>query len=359
MQCGIKLNVINTNLHFIEKKVSEFEQPKMPSIQSLNEIVIVNDPGINTDISPKSENLFDYVHRKAESRITINITKNKYYDNVKTNVINKSESAFSHEFFFDQVRENGKLLIANDNDSENENVSRVDFSPFDKNSLLRKDFCDRYNLSLSKHEQQAVLRPDEVLSKRRQIQKTFCRNAQGKFVSKSEQKSNNKANENIEAHCISETKEENLESDVKSISEASSISEDDNFNNAVPLHSENLFDLHDSDISVLEDFNESRRSRTLEYLQLFRPFKDYWMYNCIFSRVKPKNFELFEKQLPVNFRWLLRECADTTEMSTEDLYEEICLIEAYFSHILKPKDTKVKSKNPIAKSYHNTILNKW
>ena len=336
-QCDIKLTVADTSLHFIEKKVSEFQQPRIPSVQSLSETVVIKDSGDDSNDPVKSENLFDYLHRKAASKITVDKNKKKYYDNVKFDTPDSSELSFSDEFSFDQVGENGKLLLSVDIDSENENLaasaSKGDLATYEKDFILKEKFCKMYNLSLSEHERKAVLRPDVVLNKRRNVQRSFCRDAQGKFVSNLERKSRSQKQKYLEV---------NIKCDLEKES-AVSNSEDEKVD-------ENSSDQYDSDISILEDCNETR---------IFRPFKDYWMYNCIFSRVKPKNFELFEKELPVSFRWLLRECADVTEMSTEDLYEEICLIEAYYSHILKSECTKEKTEDSINKLYYNTILKKW
>jgi len=98
-------------------------------------------------------------------------------------------------------------------------------------------------------------------------------------------------------------------------------------------------------------------------LRLFKPFKDYWMYHCNFSRVKPKNFDLLEKMLPRSFRWLLNECASIVEMSTEDLYEEVCLVEAYYTYVLEQSkiysNAMSKTENCNNQAYINAILRKW
>lgn len=324
-QCDIELTLADTSLHFIGKKVSEFEQARIPSVQSLSEKVIIQDPGENTNV--KSENLFDYLHRKTASEITVDKIKKKYYDNVKFETSESPECSSYDEFSFDQVRENGKLLLSVDGDSGNENlaasVGKLELAPLEKDSLLKEQFCKTYNLSLSKREKKAALQPDVVLSKRRHVQKTLRRNDQGKFISNSKRKSRSQKHKYLEVNIKCESDQEN-----------------------VVLVSEDL------------DLDEKSNDSEIE-TKIFRPFKDYWMYNCIFSRVKPKNFELFEKELPVSFRWLLRECADVTEMSTEDLYEEICLVEAYYSHIFKPEDEKKKREDLINTAYRNTILKKW
>ncbi|XP_033207178.1 TATA box-binding protein-associated factor RNA polymerase I subunit B [Belonocnema kinseyi] len=324
-QCDIELTLADTSLHFIGKKVSEFEQSRIPSVQSLSEKVIIQYPDENTNV--KSENPFDYLHRKTASEITVDKNKKKYYDNVKFETSESPEFSFYDEFLFDQVGENGKLLLPVDSGSGNENlaasVGKIDLAPLEKDSLLKEQFCKTYNLSLSKREQKAAMQPDVVLSKRRHVQKTFSRNDQGKFVRNSKRKSRCQEHKYLEGYVKCESEQESVVS----------VSED-------------------------EDVDENPIDAEIE-TKIFRPFKDYWMYNCIFSRVKPKNFELFEKELPVSFRWLLRECADVTEMSTEDLYEEICLVEAYYSHIFKPENEKKKRKNSINTAYRNTILKKW
>lgn len=328
-QCEIDLKIIDTNLHFVEKKVTEFDVPLVPSKKYLSEMVIIQKPENTGNNCVKSENLFDYLHRKAESNVSVNYTKKKYYDIVKSDVNNTSGFDYFNEFSFDQIEQDGKLLIPVESDSEDENLTDCvkEINLTSNDSITERKFRKAYNLSLSKYEETATFQSKEILRKH---EKTFHRNEMGRFAKFPEE--------------FNEMKKEEPGTSTKV--EANELDE-------------HL--MEDPEISILKDFNESRNTRISNRCAIFRPYKDYWMYNCIFSRVRLNNFELFEKELPVSFRWLLRECADTIEMSTQDLYEEVCLVEAYCSHVLKPKLEKENEndKSSVNKKYLNSILQKW
>ncbi|XP_043460845.1 TATA box-binding protein-associated factor RNA polymerase I subunit B [Leptopilina heterotoma] len=317
-QCDIELKIIDTNLHFVEKQVSEYNDRLVLSKESLSETVLIKDPK-NDKI--KSESLFDYLHRKVDSNVSVNHTKKKYYDTMKFSSNMELES--NDEFNFDQVEHDGKLLIQIDSDSDNEElnkfVSEIDLTSSD--NIAEKEFRKAYNLTLSKHEEKATFESKTILSKRRQVEKIYHRNERGRFT-KIEEK-------------MGEIKEEE--------EEASGSNENE------------LTD--DPEILNLKDFIKNRnvKNRCVS----FRPYKDYWMYNCLFSRMRLNNFELFEKELPISFRWLLRVCADTIEMSELDLYEEVCLVEAYCTHILNSNNEKGDSQNTVNKKYLNSVLQKW
>lgn len=136
------------------------------------------------------------------------------------------------------------------------------------------------------------------------------------------------------------------------------------------MYSADVCDQSEKSCKVLESIideslSTSDKKLNDSILRLFRPFKDYWMYHCNFSRVKAKNFELLEKMLPRSFRWLLNECASVVEMSTEDLYEEVCLVEAYYAYAYALEQSKIysssasKSENCNNQAYTNAILRNW
>lgn len=332
-QCDIELKIIDTNLHFVEKQVSEFNDPLVLSKQKLTENVIIEEPERKGKNSVKSENLFDYLHRKVDSKVAVNYTKKKYYDIMKSSTNEVLESNYSNEFNFDQVGFDGKLLTQIDSDSEDEklNKSLNKINLMSNDNVAEKKFQKTYNLSLSKHEEKAAIESKNILSKRRKIEKIYHRNARGRFV-------------------MSKEKSNEIEGEESSSSVEIEVDEFVNFKD------ENLTE--DPEILILKDFNENRN--IFNRCVSFRPYKDYWMYNCLFSRMRLNNFQLFEKELPISFRWLLRKCADTIEMSELDLYEEVCLVEAYCTHILKPHlEGEGNSQNNVNKKYRNYILQKW
>lgn len=64
MQCDIKLNIIDSNLHFLEKIVPPFKLPKMPSVEEMKKLIDVQDYG-KDQCKEKSENINDYLDRKT------------------------------------------------------------------------------------------------------------------------------------------------------------------------------------------------------------------------------------------------------------------------------------------------------
>lgn len=120
-------------------------------------------------------------------------------------------------------------------------------------------------------------------------------------------------------------------------------------------------------VSKKEDFNEygwavyypDVGSEAFEFEGVFlRPFKDYWIYSCKFSRMAPKDFKRVKKDLPNNFSWLIEECASMVEMHPLDLFEELWVVENYFAHILEDTDGK-KSKSGLKTTARKNIVMRW
>ncbi|KAL6427148.1 hypothetical protein ACFW04_008650 [Cataglyphis niger] len=248
-------------------------------------------------------NITDYLHKKMTCRLKIDGKKRQYYDNIRNSVIKDLPLASSDEFIFNETLPNGKLAIPNTNDNENENNDDNDICYLkhivpEETALLLSKFCKEYDINLSR------------TKKKKQKRKLF-RNTRGKFV---------KENFKIENMLP------NI-SDILSLSINASI-----FNDLMKNEIE-----YDADDQLENNCKKPIIDDTVftfddNALRLLRSFKDYWMYHCNFSRVKTKNFELFEEMLPRSFRWLLDECEDIIEMSAEDLYEEVCLVEAYYAY---------------------------
>lgn len=381
-KCGIKLEIVDSNVHFLEKNVPPFEQPRMPSINELKQLIDVQDDLQDEEASSESVN--DYLHAKTPCSIKFDATKNQYYDSTVSTTKDSANVFAGNDFTFTETLPNGKLAIPVDSDSENE--EDLGSNGLDQRMLLENKLRDKYNIHLSLAEKEAIHKSngmDKTHSKKSKIQ--FKRNTKGQFIKASAapikiEKSDAEffaATENVnlydnvatsvinDKHIKVESTEKNLLLFPEDIN-ISDISIDDTNINI------DHFDMNDylnfSDISffsqndTLAPVSSKEKTVVKEKDIFFRPFTEYWMYDCIFSRVKSKNFAIFEKSLPRTFRWLLNECALIVEMSTEDLYEEVCLIENYHSHISNSStlDNNERTNiDPISKSQLNFILNKW
>ncbi|KAK1125031.1 hypothetical protein K0M31_006368 [Melipona bicolor] len=352
----------------------------MPSINELKELIDVEDDLQHQKTSSESVN--DYLHSKIPCSIKFDATKNQYYNNT-VNAMSSENTNLDNYFTFTETLPNGKLAIPVDSDTESEENSS--FNNLDQGTLLENKLRDKYNVHLSIAEKESIhksSRMKKLYSKKYKSQ--LQRNAKGQFIKSSgvpikieKDESEFDAAENInfydsiDANVVNEPRiwiENNEENQF--------ILPDINLSDINPNDidlSDTNFDINDifnfSDISCFSQNNSTlasvankEKTEVKKGNQFFKPFKQYWMYDCIFSRVKPKNFAIFEKSLPRSFRWLLNECALIVEMTTEDLYEEVCLIENYYAHVLKfdPSNDDDRTEiNSIPKSQLNFILNKW
>ncbi|XP_011505076.1 PREDICTED: TATA box-binding protein-associated factor RNA polymerase I subunit B [Ceratosolen solmsi marchali] len=372
-QCGIKLKVVDCSLHYLEKIVPPFEQPRMPTPEELCKLVKVEHPKhVNKNqIVNKSDNLLDYSHRNRPCKLKVNLKSFKYYSLVSGKRLDSDETSdVEEDGLFDQLLPDGRLDIQNNSDSEEENnlnkVNTKDANYTDNRCVLNKEFFEKCNIKLYNHE-------IESLSNVKKVKEKYVpsRNTGGKFVKvlpKRHQDVNKKnKNKQIEENVNNDFDE----LDVDDVTFETHIKKKgckninkmmfDNKAFEVPLDNVNLSDSDSNDGNI---GNQAHNSFINDSEILFRPYKNYWMYHCIFSRVKGKNFDLFEKELPRNFLWLLNECANIIEMTTEDLYEEVCLIEAYHFSVLKPDNTDkdysdYQFHDCDSKLYRNKILNKW
>ena len=122
-----------------------------------------------------------------------------------------------------------------------------------------------------------------------------------------------------------------------------------------------LHDIH-SNYQNCSHFLDSRCD--YEFEKLYRPFTEYWMCRCNFSRVKLKNFRQLKKYMPANFLWLLGECAKVVEMAEVDLYEEVCLVESYYGDVLRTKDcpstrNQYRRDEYRTRAHYNRVTKKW
>lgn len=381
-ECEIELEIIDSNVHFLEKYVPPFEQPRMPSINELKQLIDVEDD--LQDRKTSSESVNDYLHAKIPCSIKFDAIKNQHYNNNTVNAMTSSENTNVDYFTFTETLPNGKLAIPVDSDTESEeNPSFIN----DLNQeTLENKLRDKYNVHLSIAEKESIRKSSRMKKlhfKKYKLQ--LQRNAKGQFIKSSavpikiekdesefDAGENKNFYDNTDANVVNESRMR-----IENNEENQPILPDINLSD-ISLNDIDLSDIN-FDINDIFNFSDiscfSRNNSTLASVankektevnektgQFFKPFKEYWMYDCIFSRVKPKNFAIFEKSLPRSFRWLLNECALIVEMSTEDLYEEVCLIENYYAHVLKfdlsSGDDRTDTSS-IPKSQLNFILSKW
>lgn len=358
----------------------------MPSIEELKQFVEVEDD-LTDQQMPGSENLNDYIHRKLPCKVKFDVTKEQYYDSVRSSMKNLENIDLGSDLKFSETLPNGKLAIFNDDDSEDEEKDTDLFNSINRESiLLGNKFCKKYNLRLSFAEKESNSKSDVIKAirlKKRKIQ--LARNDKGQFVKGSTVPVNGIVDDkdflsktDFSFHTSTQISlAEETRTDIRKITKDEShlyksIDINDTTFDDSDIESDfsNLDDYFNlSEISLFSDHNDIVASETSKKAniandkdQFFRPFKHYWMHHCIFSRVKPKNFAVFERTLPRNFRWLLNECALVVEMSTKDLYEEVCLIETYHAHITKSSNSKSgdrSSTDRISRNQIKRILNMW
>ncbi|XP_011644260.1 TATA box-binding protein-associated factor RNA polymerase I subunit B isoform X1 [Pogonomyrmex barbatus] len=389
-QYDMQLELVDSNLHFIEKIVSLFEQAKMVSVKDLKDDVVIQDfmeEDMEEECDNRKEDFTDYLHKKIPCQLKIDMKKKQncnHIHNTITDMQTPSVSASANEFAFDQILPDGKLSIPdrclnddNDGDDDDDNACLKDIVS-EQTRLLLSKFCKVYNIDLSRTEKRKIFKNFNWSKKRK---RKLLRNAHGKFIKRSDIYSSIESpnEDDYEESYAEETEEsigilantfeiENIPEISRDILNSSEVNASI-FDTVVEIESEcGMNDKSDKFCKIFESMIDKSftTDRTLDdnILKLFRPFKDYWMYHCNFSRVKPKNFELLEKMLPRSFRWLLNECANIIEMSTEDLYEEVCLVEAYYAYALEQSKIHAinvtnKTENCNRQAHINIILSKW
>lgn len=301
-----------------------FEQKKMAAVEKLKEKVVVRDPLEDTTCVEGKEDFTEYLHRNVPCEIKLDAQKGRYYRERWHAAAAETDNVFA----FAETLPNGKLSIPNRRDNKSDVLEDDVLS---KEGELLSKFCETYNLNLSRAEERVVLTGSNL---RRKQKRELVRNAHGKFVKPNDvpPKIPNPDNDRPVKRETTSPEKSNVGledvtgllpniSDILNVNSNASI-----FNDLMNDQSENRCETTNE--LVLDDLLNAQNDKLDDgVLRLFRPFKDYWMYHCVFSRVKPKNFELFEKMLPRSFRWLLNECANAVEMSTEDLYQELCVVE--------------------------------
>lgn len=367
LRYDIKLDIIDSNMHFFEKMVSFFEQPKIASIKDLKDKIVVHDfMEEKVECSEKKEDFTDYLHKKMPGQFKIDLQKKQYYNEIrnKTTDIDSASLAISDEFIFNETFADGKLLIPDmdNNDSEDDEYDSKDI--LEKKKLL-SEFCKTYNINLSTTEKAHMFENSNLWKPELRF-----RDAYDRFIKQNDVflgiQNPHEDNNYTEQAGMAVAENFDSKDGLPEISDILNLSDLSVLNDLMKTEVEcddlleNCSKLSESAIDKSFYVSNDKANNTL---RLFRPFKNYWMYNCKFSCVRLKNFELLEKMLPRSFRWLLNECASILEMSTEDLYEEVCLIEAYYANIPEQSKKHTSSatgdENCSNTAYINTILSKW
>lgn len=394
-QCNINLEIIDSRSHFVDKIVPFFERNKITNVSELKEDVQVHNCIESEEENVKKiENFTSYMDKNIPCYIRIDDTKVQHYDNVKNSFkkITNFNCNDHNDFIFGDVLPNGKLLITKENDSDSEDDVLYPKDTEKKTEFVNTEFYQKYNIELTHYEQESILKPErkrtiEDFMKSKMHQ---SRDSKGKFIKTVEvpkfmniynlMKPKITDNYNFyELHNftglnfdnVDLSQSDNLEVDI--LKESYDVLKDqEQIPDKEHNHNGNLTNLDDSldlfdesdNLDENQDINETNcplknnvdsMIEKPDNMRFFRPFQDYWMYHCIFSRVKGKNFELFEKVLPRSFRWLLNEGANILEMTTEDLYEEICIIESFYSQILNPNNVLEDSM----RLHRSLIISKW
>lgn len=335
---GIALEIVKSRLHFVEKLVPQFEKSKLPSLGEWNAPVTVEHR--NDEVDQVSST---YLEKKDSQKFRLDTVKRFYYDAIqekqqtiqknkmpenKTSTVRFGARKYDRndfDFGFEDVTCDGKLAIFSfdDSGSYNESATELDGKNYDKNQTESLNFYKKYNLRLPDYRRTNESdSPDKLNSQAVKIskeKKEFARGVHGRFVAKD-------SAEAIKGDVVFKNPRKITPWSKEKIRNPQNSKE-----GLFPSKNDVAFE--SGDVSFCSSASE----------KLFIPSEDYWMYHCVFSRVKPKNFECFESELPVSFQWLLNECADVVEMSTEDLYEQVCFVETYFAHVLSPDDLQHKS----------------
>lgn len=361
----------------------------MASVKDLKADNIIEDYFMEEDMKcvERKEDFTDYLHKNIPCQLKIDVKKRQYHDDIRNTITNmrayeKSTSALAsasaNEFIFTEILPDGKLSIP-DRYPDDDVVSKDDDACLngvvsEQTELLLSKFCKAYNTHLSSTEKKAMFKD---LSWSKKQKRKLVRNVHGKFVKQNDTSLSSMESPSKGDYCAEEAEIisadtfeiENILPEISDILNSSTNASV--FDNFIKLESGyGVGNQSEKPCKALESiiaeslFISNEKSNSDNIVRLFRPFKDYWMYHCNFSRVKSKNFELLEKMLPRSFRWLLNEGASIVEMSTEDLYEEVCLVEAYYAYITL-EQSKIyssatsKSENCNNRAYINAILKKW
>lgn len=372
-QCDIGLDVADTAVHFIEKIVLPFEQSSFPKPREFNEPVrVVQPPALKTlGAASKCEEALEYISRKNPGSMYVDTSKLADYElSCKSRWHRRQEFLKEppDDFGFDETTPSGKLTVGDDSDSDNESVRSVsiqnDSEPnFDGDAELGVDFFAKYNVTLSSFEKSTVSCNNNSGPPKKAKRKPHRDPVTGKFLSvdnsvklASEEKvSTRNATENSDGH-------ENNNEDQFTPEESNGSKKCFDHEAVDPWTLNERMSYQRDDSMCGQHFLDSHSWE--EFVKLYRPYTEYWMYRYHLKTMSYKNFRQFESELPDNFRWLLEECSRVVEMPKIDLYEEVCLVESYYADILRPSNlpsfgNRYDWDTYRSKAHRNFVTRKW
>ncbi|XP_015121029.1 TATA box-binding protein-associated factor RNA polymerase I subunit B [Diachasma alloeum] len=300
-ECGIDLEIIDSSASFVERIVPIFDPeiyyPKTEDLSKPTPVVI------HTRGIARRDDPLEYLHLKTPGKITIDETKRSLYSkNLRHSQRAKRRSAQDFDdFAFDEVRSNGKLDIAEFDDSDSEEEDP-------QSSVLSDE-----SLLLSNYERLSL--KGGARSHWHRVKITKLQQSEEKRFSGARKQA--EATESCDCvMCENESENEGEDEDddlsiIKEVSRSGSNDEKD-------------------EISIL---SERRSESGAEKATAFRPYRDYWLYRREATSNKGSHVEWhrLERDLPVNFRWLLNECAGMIQIEGGLLYQELAVVEAYYA----------------------------
>ncbi|XP_014216030.1 uncharacterized protein LOC106644859 [Copidosoma floridanum] len=337
--CDVSLKVVESSLHYLEKIVPPYKRIISPTVKELCEFVEVKASSDKQHFEKNSsDNFLDYVHRKRECKFKVNSQNLRYYSVVHEKELKyKEASDFEEDSSFNKILPDGRLDIKDGSDSEDEN-------PVDQLTLgIRK-------IELYNHELTALNnteKKDEIEKLTCEISKRFVKAFHGQKENKRiTLPSDDSSRVELKANNKSKVTQKIGENKTMDSSQSKSKDEDE----CVYISESTVKE----DVAIINQTKSNNKNPTLDDEEiLFRPYKDYWMQYCDQAIV---NFDLVEKELPKNFLWLLNECADMVEMTTEELYLEVCVVESFHLTILK---TSKSEKDGADYPFHDTNSSKY
>lgn len=334
----------------------------------------------------KCDDPIEYLHLKNKGRISIDEQKYALY---KKRLEHSKEAKRQVEndfddFAFEQVRNNGKLNIVefDDSDSDDEmnksqvfNDEQLLLSKYERQSLCRQmknhwhteqsgtsssekndstskkisvKTSKETSINISKETSEKTSKQIKVIADCDCIMCSYVETSDGLIISRNDQITRQIANESNKS--VNDKKDdvtviEDDEDDLTIVHEVSNNSDKD-------------------EISILSEKTNGKRNTETT----FRPYKEYWMHRFAIRRFvcdTPLRWHLLERDLPVNFRWLLNECARMIEVEACDLYQELAAMETYYADCLVVNyDCSMAGKfyNSLQhrdKSMVNTNAKKW
>ncbi|XP_011303328.1 TATA box-binding protein-associated factor RNA polymerase I subunit B [Fopius arisanus] len=327
-ECGIDLEIVESSANFLERIVPIFDEAmNYPKTEDLSKLVPVV---IHTRGTNRLDDPLEYLHRKNAGKINIDEKKKKLYEkNLKNLRQAKNQTVDDYDdFAFDQVFSDGKLNIEEFeySDSEDEDPQLLGdenllLSKFERESLKGGGKSHWHMVRVTKRQQQeeeSYL--NAKIKKKTKLQSpTSSRNCDCVMCAINTCPEHDSDPGPREPHANHENYEK--ESEINDSDELTIIGE-------VPTPRSQS----DEEISIVKETKRARKKAVV-----FRPYRDYWL------RRKERSTNIngslvewhrLERDFPVNFRWLLNECAAMIELESSSLYRELLTMEEYYADCL-------------------------